>query len=229
RIGPDFGTWDCSSVVSPRPLATGNRRSTNAPCSTVSKNAKKLCFFSTLLHLLAPFRPLLRTFRVIPDNPLATFGTFPAAKSRNRVAGRVNPSKKCNLISEHLPPNRNHVSDHLVPSRNHISEHLATPNTNAIRYPRVPQVPSAAADGICNSSCSQFTVRCPLVPALGVAHTFAVYWRFGKPPGKSCVLRPDVFRLPERNKRFGFERWHRYAIFAARARSSVTTFLTRTT
>src|ERR1019366_168104 len=118
------------------------------------------------------------------------------AVSQNRVAGRVNPSKKCNLISEHLAQNRNLLSHHLAPSRNHISEHFASPNTNAIRYSRAPQVPSAAPDEICNSSCSLFTVRCPLVPALGAAHTFAVYWRFGKPPGKSCVLRPDVFRLP---------------------------------
>src|ERR1019366_4787345 len=88
------------------------------------------------------------------------------AVSQNRVAGRVNPSKKCNLISEHLAQNRNLLSHHLAPSRNHISEHFASPNTNAIRYSRAPQVPSAAPDEICNSSCSLFTVRCPLVPAL---------------------------------------------------------------
>src|ERR1019366_6344042 len=132
RIGPDFGTWDCSSVVSPRPLATGNRRSTNAPCSTVSKNAKKLCFFSTLLHLLAPFRPLLRTFRVIPDNPLATFGTFPAAKSPNWVAEKVKCSRKYNLIGEHLALFRNLVSDRLALS----AHHLGQPVNARFKHPR---------------------------------------------------------------------------------------------
>jgi hypothetical protein len=55
---------------------------------------------------------------------LATFGTFPAAKSPNWVAEKVKRSRKYNLIGEHLLEIRNPLSEHLALTAHHLSEHL---------------------------------------------------------------------------------------------------------
>src|ERR1035437_6112910 len=65
--------------------------------------------------------PLFRLFRVVLDNLLRKLGCVSAAGSSVWAAREVNPSKKCNHLSEHFAVNRNHLGEPLTSISNHLS------------------------------------------------------------------------------------------------------------
>src|ERR1035441_933825 len=85
-----------------------------------------------------------------------------ATKTSNSVRKRVNPSTKCNLISERLALSANHLSDHLALSANHPDEHLygAKPQF-LITLPQAQKTEPRGPRGSGNSS-SQACVKYPM-------------------------------------------------------------------
>ena len=118
--GWDTTTHHSGAFLFPDP----NSVFTVSPPSTDRVNAEKSHNLVAKRPLLALIRPNLVPKWVIPDNPLLNSGTFQAAFSRNQAPCVVNPSTKCNHISEHLAPNRNHLSGRLTSFCNHPSERL---------------------------------------------------------------------------------------------------------
>jgi hypothetical protein len=104
RNGWDTTTLNQGAFLTPDPTPAPHGR---------QKHRKKTQFSHYLVEL-ARIRAHLLPFRVVLNNPSPTAGCFFAANSPNWVACKVNPSKKCNLLSEHLVRMTHHSSDHLV-------------------------------------------------------------------------------------------------------------------
>jgi hypothetical protein len=83
------------------PKPTHHERKT-ARSSTVSENAKKPRRFNALRPFSVAFEPLAQKHRSISCNPLLKFGNLMAAKTLNAQPCEVNPSKKCNHLSQHF-------------------------------------------------------------------------------------------------------------------------------
>ena len=118
--GWDTTTLHSGAFLFPYP----NSVFTVSPPSTDRVNAEKSHDLVAKRPLLALIRPNLVPKWVTPDSPLLNSGTFQAAFSQNQAPCVVISSTKCNLISEHLAPNRDHLSDRLTSFCNHPSERL---------------------------------------------------------------------------------------------------------
>src|SRR5208283_5644917 len=69
--------------------------------STDGANTEINRVFNAKRQLPAPSERLPQKYRVILDNPFFQFATLFAANSRNRAAGKVNPSDFSNPLNEH--------------------------------------------------------------------------------------------------------------------------------